>query len=414
MSFRKKAIGKPTKERKKNGMTLAASVDSITDQLKCDEKERQQRAEESRKAMEREYVQSKIEATQKRSMQLPPSALIREQKETRRLSRERPSSFHSHTKANTIPIAPATKSDQASIHDLRQHEADDALVDILHLHNRSMPIGRAQKYKLSPYHPKSNALSKNHWGWFGRHRQDEKISLSGLNKASDERKEVRTLEAMPSSATSTITAGTNEGRKNRKELIDLSNEGSGSYHSIEQSRGGSAASSVTSYTTTSNVSETDSHEVHDSNKSEKIGRSSIPRATTYDEIIKDLKKFESQLPVAEFAVVEVGDDSDTQEVHTYLMNKCFVENELRSGAEMEEPLLVEMPFGLETIAELSLEDSYSMCLSSDVEDDCRAKDDSKMDKVKLSVSFAEQLRQLQSRNPTLRLEPTSPGKSYHI
>jgi hypothetical protein len=143
------------------------------------------------------------------------------------------------------------------------------------------------------------------------------------------------------------------------------------------------------------------------------GKGGILRATTYDDIIQDLKKFESHLPNAEFAVVEVGDDDDAVAAHTYLVNKTSVENELRSGYDRDGPLMVEMPFGLETITEHSLEASYSMGTNSEGEE-ARAVDDSSLDNVKLSVSFAEQLQQIQMiqrrKTPSLK----TPTATYHI
>jgi hypothetical protein len=410
-----KTAPKPKRStKKKNGMVLASSVDSISNQLKTDEMERQKKAEESRRVPRAAEI-SQAEPMERKTVPMPPSAIIREHKTTLQQKQGRQSSYHPHTgvgpnnKVLTIPQSSGRDQRQ------RQHEADAAMVDILHLHNRSLPIGKVQKYKLSPYHPKPDNLSKNHWGWFGRKKPDDKITFAGSSRESKGSKGGHSLEAMASSAGSTITGETTEGiRRGRKEIVESSNQGSGSYHSLERSQGDSAASSDMSYTVTSNSNASEASEGNEASQDNGNARSSIPRATTYDEIIQDLKKFESQLPIAEFAVVEVGDDSDAEQAHTYLMNRGYVENELRSGADKDEPLLVEMPFGLETIAELSLEESFSMGMNSDVEDSGRAKDDSKMDNVKLSVSFAEQLQKLQSSHRHMTLEPTSPGKAYHI
>ncbi|KAG7372661.1 hypothetical protein IV203_018804 [Nitzschia inconspicua] len=396
-STRSKTPEKSAKREKKNGMTLAIPVDSITNLLtvKSDEMERQQRDDETRQTTAPEVKKSKAEIMERKTIALPPSAVIKKQRETQKVSH----SCHPHT----------------NIRETRQHEADDALVDILHLHNRSLPIGKVHKYKLSSYHPKSDNLSKNHWGWFGRRKVDDRPNIVNSNREYSGNIGGRTIEAMASSAGSTITAETCEGaRKHRRQVLDVSNAGSGSYHSLEQSREDVAASTSVSLTTASNGDASEEWEDTRTSQPNNKSKSSIPRATTYDEIIEDLKTFESQLPIADFAVVEVGDDSDTEQAHAYRMNKRLIENESRSGQDRDEPLLVEMPFGLETIDELSLEESFSMGFSSDSEENRKAKEDSNMEKVKLGVSFAEQLQQLQNSARPMRRVPTSPGKSYHI
>jgi hypothetical protein len=110
----------------------------------------------------------------------------------------------------------------------------------------------------------------------------------------------------------------------------------------------------------------------------------IPRATTYDDIIRDLQRFERvRLPRGEFAVVELGDDDDAEAADTYLLNKDSVERQMRGEAEEDEDdddddekkeedgVVVrpvpgrswqshgKQPFGLETIAEGPEDHPYS-------------------------------------------------------
>jgi hypothetical protein len=127
--------------------------------------------------------------------------------------------------------------------------------------------------------------------------------------------------------------------------------------SQEESVQYSSASDM-SYTTAESYGESEQSMSVENDESTSEIIKEIPRATTYDEIIKDLQRFEREIPRAEFAVIEVGDEENVQQANTYLLNKkSFAKQMMTTGQARGDRSqdYEKQPFGLETIAELSQE-----------------------------------------------------------
>lgn len=290
----------------------------------------------------------------------------------------------------------------------RRHEVDDAKVDILHLNNKSISIGKIQDFKVSPYHsmhnstkaPHQNKLDVNRWGWFGRKKNVEDPMVGA--------KAGLTLKATASSVQSGITSEETSAttKPDRRAILILGdrkrmeNDATMSNQQHNQKLFESAAQEekMASVSGMGRNDSTDSYSHGDSCNSNADNK--LQRSITFDAIIKDLQMFESQLPNAEFAVVEMGEDSDTIPAHSFLMNKQSLEKELISGNE-NSMVATNMPYGLPPISERSSE-AHSVP-SAAPERQFKALDDFDMENLNVSGSFADKIDQLKKIQETLKM-----------
>jgi hypothetical protein len=120
----------------------------------------------------------------------------------------------------------------------------------------------------------------------------------------------------------------------------------------------------------------------------------MQRMTTFDSIIKDLQQLENKAPKAEFAVVEIGEDEDTFRTHSILVNKRDVEQQLTSWDPNQENAssVANSSYGLAPINEM--QDERDTNVPIPLKKTKKIMDDSSIDNLQLTVSFADQLHQL--------------------
>jgi hypothetical protein len=116
----------------------------------------------------------------------------------------------------------------------------------------------------------------------------------------------------------------------------------------------------------------------------------MKRMTTFDSAIE---KGETNIPRAEFGVVELGDEEGAIRTHAVLVNRDDVEFELMfadpHSSHENISAVANSPYGLAPINEMS-----SSKNTSHAREKKEVKDDASIDNLELTISFAEQLQQL--------------------
>jgi hypothetical protein len=120
----------------------------------------------------------------------------------------------------------------------------------------------------------------------------------------------------------------------------------------------------------------------------------MQRMKTFDSIIKDLQQLENKAPKAEFAIVEIGEDENTFRTHSILVNKRDVEKQLTAWDPNQENAssVANSSYGLARINEMQEESDSKVTIPFSKKK--KIMDDSSIDNLELTVSFADQLQQL--------------------
>jgi hypothetical protein len=330
------------------------------------------------------------------------------------------------------------------VHQRRHRVMDDALMDIRHLNNsKPISIGKIQHYKLSPYHPKGQqhttinkttsngskqGSNNNHhqWGWFGR-----KKSVEG-DPIIDSKTGV-TVDVVGSSVESGITSdggasdvgmtlifgGRNQTNRRNEEVI-MTRQPNHEHKKEDYQAARNNDDHIQGVVANMSMGTRDSTTTTSTNTGSSVTANHLKHAITFDDIIQDLQRFESQLPNAEFAVVEMGEDADTVPAQSFLMNKGAVEHGLMMNGggggndENEMGAANNWPFGLPPILERDVE-LYGEALTgggaSSRQQPSKALDDSAIDKLEPSVSFISKINNLKQIQESLREERTNIRRS---